>query len=316
MGGSGGSVSGGTGGIAFTGGTGGTGGLVFTGGTGGAAQFCANFTVDEVFTVDLPPEGVPATPGQICSATLEPVESNRAARLTLTQFVNGGQSAKGHIAIEPQLLQRIVGTPKVQVLDASHPELLSLNVSAAVPTSDGYDLLVTWPTPLSFEPGFEGNQGFARFTAMIELELACDPAPLTRVVHAAHDLHLCLDDQHQDVQWVSSGDQCVVCRIIAEMAPSPIVPDASADALPLAQVLRLRVLELMRVGSSVVLFAENDGGEGVEYEWHASVGSVERLAPDVVLWTLEQGMAAPMMQVAAMSDNGAAVATFSWNDAV
>lgn len=299
--------------------TGGGGGIAIDSGTGGTAGegFCPSFSLDEEFTVALPAEGVPAEPGQICTTVIEPVASNRAARVTLSAFVNGGQSAKGFLEIDPSLEARVLGAPKIQILDATTPALGNMQVSALQKVAGGFSFDATWPAPLSFSPGFgPGGEGFARMTAMVEFELACDPAPATRVVHAAHDLHLCLDDQRQDVEWVSSGDQCVVCRIIAEMAPSPIVSDKQSDALPLARALRLRIVELARVANSVVLFAENDGGDQLEYEWRPSVGRMERLAADVVAWTIDPGAAAPMMQVAVESDFGAAVSSFAWNEAV
>jgi hypothetical protein len=104
-----------------------------------------------------------------------------------------------------------------------------------------------------------------------------------------------------------------VCRIIAEMAPSPIVPDKAADELPLGRVLRARIIELARISNTVVLLAENDGGEGLEYEWHVSAGRVERLAPDVIAWTLAEGMAAPYAQAAIWNADAAAVASFAFN---
>jgi hypothetical protein len=104
-----------------------------------------------------------------------------------------------------------------------------------------------------------------------------------------------------------------VCRIIAEMAPSPIVPDSTGDPLPLSQVLRLRIVELARVANVVVLLAENDGGAGLEYEWQASAGKIEHLAPDVVAWTLEEGLAAPTIHAAVWGSDAAAVASFAFN---
>jgi hypothetical protein len=163
-----------------------------------------------------------------------------------------------------------------------------------------------------------------RITVRVSLEISCgamvpsadasgDASTATQVVHAVTDIHLCSDGR-RDPEWVSSGSVCTVCRIIAEMAPSPIVPDKAADGLPLARVLRLRIIELARISNTVVLLAENDGGEGLEYEWHASAGTVERLAPDVIVWTLAEGMAAPHVQAAVWSADAAAVASFAFND--
>src|SRR5439155_10591887 len=95
---------------------------------------------------------------------------------------------------------------------------------------------------------------YARMTVRTTLELRCTPDTVTRVVHAAMDVHLCVSDRDFTApEWVSAGDQCTVCRIIAEMAPSPIIPDKRSDGLPLARALRLRVVELARVSNAVVL---------------------------------------------------------------
>jgi hypothetical protein len=38
------------------------------------------------------------------------------------------------------------------------------------------------------------------------------------------------------------------------------------------------------------------------------------LSPDVVVWTLEEGMPSPFVQAAVYSEDAAAVATFSFNE--
>ena len=64
----------------------------------------------------------------------------------------------------------------------------------------------------------------------------------------------------------------------------------------------------------LVLLAENDGGEGLDYEWLASVGRIDRLAPDVIAWTLQEGDPDPFIQAAVSGPNAAAVASFAFND--
>ena len=123
----------------------------------------------------------------------------------------------------------------------------------------------------------------------------------------------CLDGDR--LEWVSAGDACTVCTIIAEMAPSPIVSDLIEDSLPLARVIRIAVRELARAGRSVLLMAENDAGEDAEYEWHVSKGEVQSVAPDVVLWTLPDGVDRPFGQVAVLAETGAVVENFVWGGA-
>jgi hypothetical protein len=98
------------------------------------------------------------------------------------------------------------------------------------------------------------------------------------------------------------------------MAPSPILPGSIEDELPLAQALRLRIVELARIANTVVLLAEHDGGSGLDYEWLASVGQVERLAPDVVAWTLAEGQPDPLIQAAVAGPSSVAVASFAFNE--
>jgi hypothetical protein len=70
------------------------------------------------------------------------------------------------------------------------------------------------------------------------------------------------------------------------------------------------LVELARVGDSVVLLAENDGGAEVEYDWVAGSGELEKLAPDVVLWTVPRQAGPHHVQAAVFGKLGAAVASY------
>jgi hypothetical protein len=258
----------------------------------------------------LPSAGVPAEPGQICSVGVEPVESGLAAHVTLEKL--GGaddlSQATGLCVIDAALEPRVIGEPVIEVIDASHSALLQMSVSGLTKVAGGWSFSASFPAPLELQA-----DGWARMTVRTAFELDCAPEPTTRVVHAATDVHVCLENGQ--VEWASSGESCTVCRIIAEMAPSPIVPEPTPDDLPLARALRLRIVELARVSNTVVLWAENDGGDDLEYEWHASGGQVQRLSPDVVAWTLQEGMPAPFIQVAISGPDALAVSSFGFNEA-
>ena len=66
-----------------------------------------------------------------------------------------------------------------------------------------------------------------------------------------------------------------------------------------------------------IAFAESDAGPGLELEWRVSGGALERIADDVVLWTLPEdgGEATPFGQVAVWNDAGAVVENFVWSAA-
>lgn len=299
---------------AFFGGNGGQGqaGTILIGGSSGSAtepKTCDMSGGDEkTLTVPLPNPGVPAEPGQICSVSVEPVTSGQAARVTLETIGTAlnQPETKGFCAIPPDLEPRVLAEPVIEVVDTNDFRLKNVTFSDFLKQPGGYSFKATMPEPLSssFDP--------SRMTVRISLLIDCPTG--TRLVHATTDIFLCQEAGGliADQFWVSSGGTCTVCQIIAEMAPSPIVPGKTADRLPLARVLRLRLVELARVSGTVVLLAENDGGEELEYEWHPSGGHLEFLDKDVVAWTVKPGEDAAALQVAVYGPTSAAVASFAF----
>jgi len=309
--GAGGGSSGGTGAGGRGAGGVGTGGFVFGGSFGSGAAPGKGGSLSPgctEYVVSLPQSGTPTEPGQVCTVTVDPVDSNGAARVTFAEG-NGGTTLTGLVTFDSAIEPRVIGTPLVEVVDATEPGLMTAVFGPMTRVPGGFSFDITFPEPVNLDAGF------TRLTVRTTFEVTCGPdGGNTKQVHAATDIHACNVAEGVSA-WASSGDRCVVCRVIAEMAPSPIVPDKPSDGLPLARALRLRVIELARIANRVVLFAENDGGDGLDYEWHASAGEVERLAPDVIVWTVAPGMATPLMQVAVVGESEAAVATWSWNEA-
>jgi hypothetical protein len=117
--------------------------------------------------------------------------------------------------------------------------------------------------------------------------------------------------------WRSAGESCLLCcPIVAEMAPTPIRGDSQGDDLPLARALRIRIAAFAHAGRQVLLVAQNDAGPDAEYEWRVSAGTFERVADDIVVWTLPDASGdAPYGQVAVWNEAGAAVENFYWNAA-
>ena len=258
------------------------------------------------YTIQLPDAGLPAGPGELCSVTIEPVMNQSAARVTLSASDEELRtSAVGHITLSPELDALVAGVPVLEIVDASEPKLLEAQLSELTPSDGGYTFTVTWP---------EGARLLAEDQTRVYFRTAFDLTCETgaRLVHSTTEVHLCGGFGTVPSTWASPGDDCAVCRIIAELAASPIIPDHQQSALPLGQALRARVVELARVGQSVVLFAENDGGQASSYEWHASGGRVEQIAPDVVIWHLEPGELAASMQVAIIAEAGAAVVSYDF----
>jgi hypothetical protein len=297
------SASGGSGGQLVTSST-----TASTGGMDGG-PLCPPGALVHTFVVDVPPPGVPADIGQICAVTVDPVQSNKAAQVTLTKYSTAKELAMGFVAVDPALLPDVVGLPTISVASAEDPELAGMQVSNIQPTAGGFSFHAEWPTP--FDPG---PQSWVDFTVKTAMVLKCDPSgTTTRLVEALTIIHLCAE-AGQDVMWVSSGSECNACDIIAEMAPSPIVPDKGGDDLPLGRAVRLRIVPLARVGRALVLLAENDGGEGLAYTWQPTGGRVEALSDDIVVWTPPEDPGPHLLQAAVHGDDGAAVASFAWPD--
>jgi hypothetical protein len=238
---------------------------------------------------------------------MQPVQSNHAARVTLVKDPAALNLAKGTVTIDPGLLPFVSGLPAITVAGATVPVLAAMQVSNVAPAAGGFTFDAAWPTPFAVKP-----DQMTRVTVQVAFTFACAPMGMDpRLVEALTHIHLCLDGG--DVAWVSSGDVCKACNIIAEMAPSPIVSDKRGDDLPLGRVVRLRLTALAHVGRTVILLAENDAGDGASYRWEASGGRVERIAEDIVAWTPLERPA--LIQAAVVGGEGAAVASYTWKEA-
>jgi hypothetical protein len=252
---------------------------------------------------------VPAEPGQICAQNPPSVVSNTAARVTLTKYSQALELAMGFVAIAAPLDGTVVGTPVIEVVSAP-PPLQGMVISDVQPTAGGFTFHAEWPQMLSLQP-----ESWLSMVVKTTFTSQCGPSPSDmRTVEATTTIHLCYEEKQpgdKQLTWISSGDECKVCDIIAEMAPSPIVPGKRSDDLPLARALRLRVRPIAKVGRSVVMLAENDGGEGVDYSWRASGGELHQLSPDVVVWTPPSEGGPYLLQAAVTGEHTAGVASLT-----
>ena len=263
------------------------------------ASVCQPFEVLQTITVPIPPAGTPADPGTLCSVAT-PATSNASAKVSFTSFSAQNMTATGFIAMPPSVRAAVVGTPTVTVF-AGPAALLAMQVTnmTAIPT--GYVFAASWPN-------LNGVGQASVMQVKVTYTIACGNNT-TQTVEASTLIELCIVGD--GLGWVSSGDSCTVCQIIAEMAPSPIPSDNAGDDLPLGRVVRLRVVELARAGRTLLLFAENDAGATAHYDWRVSGGSVEKVADDLLLWTLpETSDGEPFGQVGVWNDDGAAVENF------
>jgi len=266
--------------------------------------------------VDLPPEGTPALIDAICIDVGDSVTtSGWAARVTLSGSPRFNTA--GRIEIASALAGRVVGRPTIALIDASHPEWGRIALTPVRESAPGvFEFEASWPTPQSTIEG-------VRITLEVTFVVRCneeggppdDGPETTRTVKALTNLLLC-GSTIGTASWIPSGDICNVCAIIAEMAPTPIVPGRHEDPLPLGEALRLHVKTIARIGRSFILLAEHDGGAtGHTYAWMASAGELLHVAEDIVVWTPPDDSMLELVQVAVESERAVGVASLRWDRA-
>src|SRR4030095_8216884 len=110
----------------------------------GGGSICDPGEQATTFIVTVPPEGVPATPGDICSV-MGPVESNNAARVTLLKDPQSVSLASGQVTIAPALLPDVIGLPTIEVVRSPLPGLMQMTVSNVAPNTAGFSFDAQWP---------------------------------------------------------------------------------------------------------------------------------------------------------------------------
>jgi hypothetical protein len=262
-------------------------------------------------TVQVPEAGTFPDLASVC-AVPSPVLASGAATVTLSSFdADAGGTSSGFLSVSSALLAALVGDPLLVVSPST------VTLGPLTRTGGGYSFPVTSGTS-------------PQIKVTVTLNVACGgdsgvDASL-QTVTSTTELELCLGQDDAGAAssslgqaWRSSGESCLLCcPIVAEMAPTPILSNNRGDDLPLARALRLRIAALAHAGRHVLLVAHNDAGAGAEYEWHVSGGTIERVADDIVVWTLPEesdGDSAPFGQVAVWNETGAAVENFYWSAA-
>lgn len=273
----------------------------------------------EVVFAQLPPEGVPAELHQICMRpATDLVQSGWAARLVLEPDPSAVNRARGYVEIAPELSARVLGTPQLQVVAQGFQNFRFAAPSLAA--NGRYDVSAQWDGG-----GLGYFESWRHVVATIRFDVSCDSAQdggagdagsARRSVEARTEMYLC--NEREEARWISSGEACHTCAIIAEMAPSPIVPMPRASELPLESVVRLNVRTIAVVGHDLLVYAEHDGGaRDAEYSWHPSAGTLEPLADDVVLWRLPPECTEPqLLQVVVDVNSAVAVASLRFQGAL
>lgn len=148
---------------------------------------------------------------------------------------------------------------------------------------------------------------------VLETTFAINCGGETRQVRALTALYLCSDSMTTAVGWASSGDRCIECASVCEMAASPILPAEEVGPMALSGAVRARVRVLGLVHGALVLLAEHNGGEGFEYERSATGGRLVWVDRDVALWVPpESTLESQLVQVAMSSDRAVGVASLRW----
>jgi hypothetical protein len=255
------------------------------------SDICPPGAYGPVCIVHTPPAQTAPTPFEICFPGDDPVESNRAARVTLTLHGASANVATGRIDIPAEILSRIIGTPEISAVHAYPDYLRGMVVSDIAPSPDGFTFSAAWDSIPYVSP-----ESGAYVNVRVTLEIGCDSDPLTdtdtagntRLVTSDTWLSYCSgSDAAYGDQWVSSGDACHVCHYVCEMAASPIVPDGKDQYLALPRELGMEIIPVMQYGRNLSLVVEPRGTEGpLTYRWSVSAGRISENTLGGVVWEL------------------------------
>jgi hypothetical protein len=243
----------------------------------------------------------------LCGADAgQSVESGWAARITLNTDPQNPLSARGHISIAPELAASVVGLPTLSVVESA---LAPAAVGSVVASSGGagFDFDLGWSqAPYATEYPLPQRIVFA-----VSFTVSCGST--TREVRALTALYFCDDGQTSD--WASSGDRCIECASICEMVASPILPSPAQSAMALGSAVRMAIRVVGRVRDALLLLAEHNGGpDRFDYQWSAAGGQLVWADRDVALWVPPAASDhTALVQVAALSEDAAAVASWRWS---
>jgi hypothetical protein len=262
--------------------------------------------------VPLPPEGTLPSPSALCDSTLAPpLDSGWAARVTLQTSTSDTSKAQGTITIAPELQGVIVGMPSVSVVDLdaslSAPAVSGLVALSGIP---GYAFDLTWAAAINF-------YGFGTPPRMVlETRFTIDCGGSTREVRSLTALYFC-SDNGTAAGWASSGDQCIDCASICEMAASPILPREEDESMALSGAVRIRLRVIGQLHGALLILAEHDGGaHEFDYQWSATAGRIVWVDRDVAIWVPPTAAnQSELVQLAVSSERAAAVASLRWNTA-
>jgi hypothetical protein len=239
-----------------------------------------------------------------------PVESNRAATVTLHIYSQSVTLATGQISIADGLMDRIVGDPTITVTSSAgqdyHYEGYVISDIAA--SGDGFSFHIEFPNADEWEMHYFG----AEIIVTVSLTLRCDDITEdTQMVESSTVLHYC--DLATGRDWIASGGDCVVCYEVCEMVATPIPTSPEEHLRGLSGSPDVHIVPVAKFGRSVVLFAESFGTEGaLSYEWRAVQGTLTEPDAAGVIWELPKEAGPHLIQVAVKDRNTAAVATMRW----
>jgi hypothetical protein len=314
------SGSAGAGGRAVSGGAGGasagTVGPIINGGAGGAGgtttgSICTGGQSPWTQTVKSPELGVSPRVAALCTQPAGQVQSYRAGRVTLALQSSALTSALGKVEVPAALQPLVINTPRITVEEAAPKDLGGITVTGISRTGSGFSFNLTWKTPLS-------NVSLSAFspslTIRVYLDLACneqDSGTRNVIVESITYFNLCAGPDHS--VWVASGDTCLSCEMVCEMAAIPIVPAERPDGLALPRALSAEIIPVVNLGRSIALFVDHRGARGpISYAWKVSAGTLSSDDQSEAVWELPSDPGPHLVQVAIRDQDSAIVEALRW----
>ena len=265
-------------------------------------EICSTWEIEESFDVPSPQIDETTTIEDLCSATSSPLINHAAAEVQINIYSEDNSLATGQIRVHEQLRDRVIGLPNVE-LKSVDPNLEGGSISNVQAAGE----LFTFH--LEFDKSSWLQPGQSIFQLTVTLDISCEaPSSESKQISSMTYIELCDDVDHPI--WVSSGNTCVVCQEVCEMAACPIPVTDQSDQIPLSGSPRLEIVPVASSGRSIFLFAEHRDTKGkLSYEWRTSSGSISTPTSPGAIWQLPRDAGPHLVQLVLRDDVSAQVAT-------
>ena len=268
-----------------------------------------------VHEVESPPDGIAADPDILCQASDSVAESNKSVLVDLNVLSGDHCLVVGTLNLATtELKGRVVGLPKVEIVDANPEEFKAATVSETRAFGDGFSFDLAFPEPKDecHNPSYLFGD-VTEVVLKISFEIDCgDTSGDTKMVSSTTYFNLC-GGFSEPLTWVASGGDCEICSQVCEKIASPLPASREEEHAALSGSPKAEIVPVAEYGRKLVLFVDHQGTKGpLFYDWRATGGSIVGTDQPGVIWEVPREPGPHLIQCAVKDSTSAVVATLNW----